>query len=152
MNLHWSKKPKPAPRRMDEDSGAQIAYEDTRMGRGRRESDSKHGSRIEVGPLAIFILGAVLTIVVAVVGYSYKSSQDNTTYEIHALRTDLGKVLQDRAADAEWKTDMSRWRDQTDGKLDGLDQRLDTLQARQNARPFPWQKPAQQPSQRTGQN
>jgi len=146
MNLHWSKKPKPAPRRMDEDSGAQIAYEDTRMGRGRRESDSKHGSRVEIHPLAIL----ALTAVIGFVGYLWKSSQDGITYEIHQLRTDLGKVLQDRAADAEWKADMSRWRDQTDGKLDGLDQRLDTLQARQNARPFPWQKQPAPP--RTGQN
>lgn len=146
MNLRWHKKSQSAPRRMDPDSGAEIAYEDTRMGRGRRASDHSHGSRIEIHPIALLIVSAIFTIV----GWQYIQSQNGITYEIHQLRNDLATVLQDKAADAQWKADMGRWRDQTDGKLDGLDQRLDTLQARQNAHPFPWQKQPAPP--RTGQN
>lgn len=144
MNLRFPKKLKAAPRRLDEDSGEQIAYEDTRMGRGRRESDRRHGSRIEVQPWVLLVITAVL----GIIAYQYRSGQDNTAYEIHQLRISLEQVLQQNAKADEWKADMSRWRDQTDTKLDGLDQRLDTLQARQNIRPFPWQK--QEP--RTGQN
>lgn len=144
MNLNWRKKPKPTLHRMDEDSGEQIAFEDTRMSRGRRASDHQHGSRIELHPLALLAIVTVL----GIVGYQYKAGSDNTAYEIHQLRISLEQVLQQNAKADEWKTDMSRWRDQTDQKLDGIDQRIDTLQARQNARPFPWQK--QEP--RTGQN
>lgn len=145
MTPPWRRKkhPKPTPYRMDEDSGAQVAYEDTRMGRGRRASDQQHGSRVEFHPLALLAIVTVL----GIIGYFWKGSQDNTAYEIHQLRISLEQVLQQNAKADEWKTDMSRWRDQTDTKLDGLDQRLDTLQARQNAHPFPWQKQEAHPGQ-----
>lgn len=141
MNLPFRhKKPQPAPKkRMDEDSGEQVAYEDSRSGRGRRESDHM-GTRVEIHPFLLVGLTAVVTIVITIIGYQWKTSQDGMTYEIHQLRTDLAKVLQDNAKESEWKDEMSKWRDQTDGKIDGLDHRIDNLQARQNARPFPWQK------------
>lgn len=149
MNLRWPKKPKPDHRRVDEDSGEKAGYEDTRVGRGRRASDRERSTtRLEVHPLLLIALTTLIGIVVGVVGYQWKSSQDGITYEIHQLRTDLSQVLKDNASADEWKRDMSRWRDQTDQKLDGLDQRIDTLQVRQNARPFPWQRS----QEHTGQN
>lgn len=136
MNLHFGRKPKPTLHRMDEDSGEQVTFEDTRMSRGRRASDQQHGTRVEISPWMLLII----TTVFGVIGYQWKTSQDGMTYEIHQLRTDLAKVLQDNAKESEWKDEMSKWRDQTDGKIDGLNHRVDNLQARQNARPFPWQK------------
>lgn len=79
--------------------------------------------RIEVPPV-VFSLGAgMAAVLISAAGYLFKTWTDSITYEIHQLRLTAEKQLIDSAANNEWKSDMSKWRDSVDKRLSECDKK-----------------------------
>jgi hypothetical protein len=96
-----------------------------RSNRGRRQEDSSgHINRLEVHPIAISVGVGILSVLLAVLGYFFKSWGDNVTYEIHQLRIVVQDQAKESAANSEWKSDMGRWRDDVDGHFREIDDQL----------------------------
>jgi hypothetical protein len=109
---------------------AKKEHENQRNGVGRRDSDDK---KIEVHPIALSIVGGLLSVVLMVLGYFFKSWGDNVTYEIHQLRIVVQEQVKESAANNEWKSDMGRWRDNVDEHFHSID---DQLSANKRARRY----------------
>ncbi len=97
-------------------------YDIPRENRGRRHSDRL--VPLEIHPVAISVGVGVLSVILAVLGYFFKSWGDNVTYEIHQLRIVVQDQAQESAANSEWKTDMGRWRDGVDAHFQVIDDKL----------------------------
>jgi preprotein translocase subunit Sec61beta len=114
-----------APRSNDHDHD----HEETaglRSTRGRRSEDYAK-KNIEIHPTALSIVAAFFTILLSVAGYFFKGWADNITYEIRQFRLAAEKQLTENATHNEWKNGMSKWRDDVDGQLKDLDNRMNTL-------------------------
>lgn len=104
--------------------------------KGRRAADYDAQRR---GP------GTLFMIVLAVAGFLAAMTINNLTTQVQKLADIMSQFSGDMKADAEWKRDMSRWRDEKDKKDAEQDEKLDGIQA---ARPLYREKP----SPKTGQN
>lgn len=95
--------------------------------RSRLHRHDDQGFVLAVHPLLVSVIGGVFTMLVLVIGWFSKDWANNITTEIHLLRLSVEKQNAEQAANAEWKSSMSKWRDDADSHFRDVDNRLDTL-------------------------
>ena len=110
------------PLKLKEEPPVNLDHE--RQGRGRRASDMEHTRRIEIHPWLLGIGFSAMTALLSIIGYFVKGWAEDVKTELHGLRSVVEKQSVDAAANSEWKTNMSRWRDEADQHFKDIDYQL----------------------------
>lgn len=84
----------------------------------------EHTRRIEIHPWLLGIGFSAMTALLSIIGYFVKGWAEDMKTELHGLRSVVEKQSVDAAANSEWKTNMSRWRDEADQHFKDIDYQL----------------------------